>query len=211
MPNVGSGLAGGGGLALLSTALLNSAPPPPPPVLRPATKDDLLFDTWPSEDEATWSGEEEPTPECDWFNGSVIYTSPVCSHFALSRLASSATSLAIERATRCATAFDVDCVLSAEVGLSVPALFVYDHETVSMRMLLAPSILAVGGDQVRVRVNAQDASSAAFYQRFNTTLDVAYMPGGRRAPVTETLNGSDAFCVQLLRSAYDRSCWEQLD
>ena len=142
--NIGGGLAGGGGIALLSTALLNSAPPPPPPVPRPATQDDLLFTPWPSEDEGTWGDGGAPAPECAFFNGSVVYTSPVCSHFAISRLASSATALAIERATKCATEFDVDCILSAEVGLSVPALFIYDHASVSMRMLLAPSVLAAG-------------------------------------------------------------------
>ena len=35
--------------------------------------------------------------------------------------------------------------------------------------------------------------------------------GGSRAPVVEVLSGSDAFCVQLLRAAFVRECWDNLD
>ena len=120
--------------------------------------------------------------------------------------------MAIERATRCATAFDVECVLSAEVGLSVPAAFLYDHETVGMKMLLAPSIVGSdGGGETKVRVNPQGGGARPFFRSFNETIRVAYLPSGRRAPVTETFNGSGAWCVQLLRSAYAEECWEQLD
>lgn len=206
---IGGGIAGGGGIALLSTALLSSVPPPPPPVLMQATKDDMLFTPWKSEDEGTWSGDEAPNPECAFYNGSVVYTSQICSHFAISRLASSATSLALERATKCATVFELDCVLSAEIGLSVPAAFLYSHELVGMQMLLAPSIIS-GGSEVKVRIN-QQSDARHFYRRFNETITVAYMPSGRRAPVTETFTGSAAWCVQLLRAAYSSECWAQLD
>ena len=119
--------------------------------------------------------------------------------------------LAIERATRCASFFDVECILSAEVGLSIPAAFVYNHEAVGMQMILAPSIVDSSGNEVRVRINSQGERAWPFFRRFNRSVTVAYLPSGRRAPVTEVFTDASAWCVQLLRDAYAESCWEQLD
>jgi hypothetical protein len=179
-----------------------------------ATVDGVLLESWPSEEADGFDGRADNlAPECEFFNGSIVYESTVCSHFAISRLPGGVVAKAIERAGRCAQHFETECILSAEVGLSVPAAFVYDHAQVGMRMLLAPSIHNdESGEQVYLRVNAQDSDTRPFFRKFNETLQVSYLPAGRsRAPVTEVLSGPDAWCVQLLRQAYSPECWNALD
>ena len=46
---------------------------------------------------------------------------------------------------------------------------------------------------------------------FNRTIRVEYLPGGKRAPVTEVLANASAWCVQLLRLAMAAECWASLD
>jgi hypothetical protein len=207
---VGNSAIGGGVVTLLSTAWYAGLPPgpPPPTVQAPATPEDALFETWPSEEGSFL--EDRGPPECNFWNASVSYTSPLCNHFAIGRLASSAAPLAIERASRCAAHFETDCVLSSEIGLSFPSFFVYDPSTVSLRMLVAPRLIPTEGPQVSVKVNGQTGASS-WYAQFNTTVEIEYIPGGSRAPETEVLSGVDAFCAQLLRAAYADECWAALD
>ena len=140
-----------------------------------------------------------------------MYTSDLCSHFSLSRMASNSAGRAIERAVRCAAWFETECVISPEIGVSIPAAFVYDPEGKGMRMLIAPRILDPGNDTRTVRVQDPEEKTGGRITELNHTIRVEYLPGGSRTPVSEALNGSDAYCVQMLRSAFVDECWQQLD
>lgn len=221
-----TGTAGGALATVLAAGgLFGGGPPPSPPKVR-ATVDGAVFDDWASEANDYWSeGAAGVEPECRWWNGSVTFTSDLCSHFSLSRMASNSAGRAIERAVRCAAWHETECVLSPEIGVSIPAAFVYDPEGSGMRMIIAPRVLppvalkdlppgATPLDVPDVRtVRVQDVTEKTNGRvlEFNHTLRAEFLPGGSRAPVSETFTGSDAYCVQLLRAAFSEECWSRLD
>ena len=187
----------------------NAAPPPP---VVPATRDGAVFDEWAMDRFSTFDDARDAVaPECRWWNGTVQYESPLCSHFSLSRLAAGSVDRAVDRAGRCAAAFTTECVLAPEIGLSLPAAFVYDEGAASMAMLIAPRLLPHHG--VPTSLLVQDPAEAAPRRalQLNRTVLVEYLPGGKRAPVTEVLANASAWCVQLLRLAMASACWERLD
>jgi hypothetical protein len=222
---IGMGVGGGSVVTLLAASgWLGSSPPPRQPVV-PATKDGAVFQHWAMDDNSLWSEGSVIEPNCSWWNGSVVYTSDLCSHFSLSRMATNSAVRAIDRANRCAAFYETECVISPEIGVSIPAAFVYDKtEGTTMRMLIAPRIIPsanAGGDTVgdgwenmdvrAIRVQDPEEKTNGRVAEFNHTIKVEYLPGGSRAPVSETLTGSDAYCVQLLRAAFVEDCWKQLD
>lgn len=204
--------AGGLVTVLAASSWLSASPPPAIPVVS-ATKDGAVFQKWAMDDESVWTEGQstQMEPNCTWWNGTVTYTSDLCSHFSLSRMASSSAGRAIDRAVRCAAWFETECVISPEIGVSIPAAFLYDPEGDGMRMLIAPRIINAGNDTRTVRVQDPEERTNGRVVEFNHTVRVEYLPGGSRAPITETLSGSDAYCVQLLRSAFVDECWQQLD
>ena len=222
------GATGGAGLVglMMTSSWYGSAPADVKPVV-PATKDNAVFQHWAMDDNSLWAEGTAVEPNCTWWNGSVVYTSDLCSHFSLSRMASSSAGRAIDRAARCAAWYETECVISPEIGVSIPAAFVYDPEDASkMRMLIAPRIVypsatRVPGDTMgdgwandamrTIRVQDPEDKTAGRVTEFNHTIQIEYLPGGSRAPVSETLTGTDAYCVQLLRSAFVDECWQQLD
>lgn len=219
---LGVGGAGSGIVALLATSSWYGGSPVPPPVV-PATLDGAVFVPWATEDDAYGS---EEVPQCSWWNGSVVYTSDLCSHFSLSRMASNSAGRAIERAVKCAALFETECVISPEIGVSIPAAFVYDPEGSGMRMIIAPRLLPLirpgrptnpgmpeetEFDVRHVRIQDPTERTAGRVAALNYSVSIEYLPGGSRAPVSEGLSGSDAYCVQLLRAAFAPECWEQLD
>lgn len=223
------GATGGAGLVgiVLSSGWYGSSPPVSRPVV-PATKDNAVFEHWAMDDNSVWSEGAVVEPNCSWWNGSVVYTSDLCSHFSLSRMASSSAGRAIDRAMRCAAWYETECVISPEIGVSIPAAFVHDPDDASrMRMLIAPRIIpptdaspaavdATGDGVVKsemrsIRVQDPEEKTNGRIAEFNHTIQIEYLPGGSRAPVSETLTGSDAYCVQLLRAAFVQECWQQLD
>ena len=64
---------------------------------------------------------DDKVPSCSFFNGSYEYTGGLCSHFALARMSSATQIESTDRALACAAHFQTDCILSPEVGLSIPA------------------------------------------------------------------------------------------
>ena len=133
-------------------------------------------------------------------------------------MASNIASRATRRAVLCAARADTDCVLSPEIGVSVPAAFVYDPSGASMRMIIAPRLLHAHQahtdtppETKAVRVQDPDQKTNGHVMAFNQSVTIEYLPGGSRVPVSETLSGSDAYCVQLLRGAFSSECWDQLD
>ena len=212
-PAAGAGGAGLLGLAMTS-AWLGSSPPPADVPVVPATKDNALFAHWDMDDDGLFADGVPSEPNCTWWNGTVRFNSDLCSHFSLSRIASTSSGRAIDRALKCAAQYETECIISPEVGVSIPAAFVYDDtaDSTGMRMLIAPRILhPIGTDTRSIRVQDPTEKTNGRVLELNHTILVEYLPGGSRAPVSEQLNGSNAYCVQLLRSAFVEECWSQLD
>jgi hypothetical protein len=163
---------------------------------------------WPSEAVA---GSSLP-PECSFWNQSVIFSDEMCSLFVVKR-AAAAYHQASTRALRCAAAYGVQCVLSPEVGLALPAAFLYDYERSAMRMLVAPKLLPREATPVHVRVSPPDSDGITQTRTvvLNDTVWAEYLDGETKSLGSESLEGEEAFCVQLLRQAFEASCWKALD
>lgn len=206
----GEKLLGFGALTLLGWMGLQ--PDPPIPVVN-VNDDDSLLAEWPSE---SLSDPSSSPPECSFWNGTVQYQSTLCSHFAVAR-PSSSPALARERALRCAATYSTECILSPEVGLAVPAAFLYNHKTQSMRHVIAPKILPHNTKTMdyapvskNVRITSPDTQRTRS-ELFNTTITSEYLDGMTRSLVTSRFNDEDAFCVQLLRRAFSDGCWKGVD
>jgi len=142
----------------------------------------------------------------------VIFSSDMCSLFVVNR-AAAAYRPAVARALRCTAAYGVECVLSPEVGLAMPAAFLYDYRTSVMRMLIAPKLLPSESAQVHVRVSPPDSDGITQTRTLvlNETVRVEYLDGETKSLGSEVLAASEAFCVQLLRQAFEPACWAALD
>jgi hypothetical protein len=167
-----------------------------------------LMSAWPSEAVA---GNALP-PECAFWNQSVVFSSEMCSLFVVNRAAAAYPS-ASARAMRCAAAFGVECVLSPEIGLAMPAAFLYDYATSTMRMLVAPKLVPHESNQTHVRVSPPDSDGITQTRTLvlNETVRVEYLDGQSKALGTGVLQREEAFCVQLLRQAFEPACWKALD
>ena len=167
-----------------------------------------FMSAWPSEA----IGSSGLPPECAFWNGSVIFSDEMCSLFVVNRAAAAYPS-ASARAMRCTAAFGAECVLSPEIGLAMPAAFLYDHATSSMRMLIAPKLLAHESVQQHVRVSPPDSDGITQTRThvLNETVQVEYLDGQSKALGSGLLQHEEAFCVQLLRRAFEPACWKALD
>lgn len=137
------------------------------PVLSFVNPEDELLEPWDMDSDAS------AAPECRFVDGSKVYESKLCTHFVIGRAASSPPK-AFERALACAAKFQTNCVLSPEIGLAVPAVFLV-HAT-QTTMLLAPRIHAPP-DNSTVGVRLRDPSNALNTRklRFNKTVSVSYL------------------------------------
>lgn len=180
---------------------------PPKPVVH-VNEHHGLMSAWPSE---AIAGRELP-PECSFWNLSVVFSSEMCSLFVVNR-AAAAYQQAATRALRCAAAFGVECVLSPEIGLAMPAAFLYSHDRAAMTMVLAPKLVPHDSEQVHVRVAPPggDGLTDTKTLHFNRTVKVEYLEGATRQLRSETLSDDAAYCVQLLRLSFEPQCWEKLD
>lgn len=168
----------------------------------------VLFASWPSEDD---DAAPDMAPECKWWNGTYHYAPDACSHFAVSRMAAASVAKGVQRATRCAFAGTTDCVLSGEIGLSLPAAFVYD-DVKGMRMLIAPRLSTVSNATTKT-VRMQDPAGEHPNQLvvYNDTVDVEYLETSGRTIRSTRLYGHEAYCLQTLRRAVVPTCWAALD
>ena len=186
-----------------------------------------VFSEWESEhvDISTLDLEEArkiQDDECQAFDGRIQYSNGVCSHFALGRLlTTSLHELAVRRALSCSKRWkESDCILSGEVGLSIPAAFVYSADS-GMRMITAPRVLHEEAvhetdkdNETYVRVTHRatvNRSAGSYVVRMNRSVMVEYTPGASKRAQREWMHASDAFCVQLLRTAFTNDCWNNLD
>jgi len=155
-------------------------------------------------------------PPCSFYNASHQYTTGLCSHIAIARMSVDVQAEALTRALACASYYDTDCVLSSEVGLSVPAAFVYDTEA-GLKMLIAPKPLPpepseAPPDAQTVALHMPDDGRRTGIQiQFNSSVRVQYLRGVTRDMHEEVLAESDAFCVQLLRASFADDCWAGID
>ena len=173
--------------------------------------DDSLLAHWPSED---FGAPRDAAPECRWWSMKVNYDAGLCSHFTISRL-SGAPARALTRAGACAAAHRVECVLSPEVGLGVPAAFVNDHREGALQMVLAPRLLpgaaAAPLQHVRARPPDGDGLTDTRTFLFNRTVRAEFFDGVSKTMHTREFRDEAAFCVQLLRASFASECWERLD
>ena len=154
----------------------------------------------------------EGTDRCDFWNGTFEWSLGLCSHFAISRIGSRIESQAVERAAACPARPD-RLRARAEVGVGLPALFVYDA-TQGMRMLLAPRMLereTLETDGVDVRVHDPSGDTGSRVVPMSEAVRVEFLTTSSKALQIETLYGVDAFCVQLVRHAISQACWDALD
>ena len=178
----------------------------PPPSVK-VTKDGSFLTEWKVD-------EHTDAPPCSFFNASYQYTAGLCSHFALARMSAATQNEAIERALTCAAHYETDCIIAPEVGLSVPAAFVYD-QLEGLKMVIAPKIVPLSHEHnstVKL-VGFQDPHEKLpnVPIHFNDTINVEYLKGGTRRMTTEVMDGPAAYCVQLLRLAFDPTCWGEID
>ena len=143
-------------------------------------------------------------PECRWANGSNVF-SGMCSPLATSRMPHSTREEAMERALSCAALHETECVLSAEIGLAVPAAFIYDDRQ-GLRMVTAPSLLPLDAPVASVRLQDPGGGPSRTL-RLNRSIEVEYLDHEARAVVAERLEGEAAYCVQLLRLLFEPACW----
>ena len=206
--------AGGGAFLLGSGFWFLNAPPPPTVYVN---ENNEMLSAWPSE---AMGAPSSMPPECSFFDFAVRFDATLCSHFTIARVAS-VPAQAMRRALRCAGAYGAECILSPEVGLGLPAAFLYSHETQRMRMLIAPKPVPLSAEEANatdpaaryVRVAAPDGDGLlnTYTQLYNATVAVEYLDGERRALEREVLVDESAYCVQLLRDAFEPSCWAALD
>ena len=209
----GAGGAVGGVLTLLSSSAWFGNHEELPVVK--INDDDSLMAHWPSED---YGAPSDMAPECSFWNMSVQYDAGLCTHFTIGRSASTP-SRARERALACAGRHGTECLLSPEIGLALPAAFLYTASGEgmgTMRMVLGPRLLDAGSNQqqqqhVRVAPPTGDGMTNTRTFLFNRTVRVEYLDGASRSMVTTELHGEAAYCVQLLRAAFEGRCWKQLD
>jgi glycine cleavage system regulatory protein len=82
-----------------------------------------------------------------------------------------------------------------------------------MRMMIAPKLLARESEQVHVRVSPPDSDgiTQTRTQLFNETVSVEYLDGHTKSLHSGLLVKEEAFCVQMLRMAFEPACWKALD
>ena len=183
----------GGGLWLIDE---------PRPVVH-VNEQNSLMSAWPSEA----IGSSLP-PECAFWNQSVIFSDDMCSPFVVNRAAAAYQS-AHARAMRCTAAYATECVLSPEVGLAMPAAFLYDHDdgvdAHAHRAQADPArVEPAARARLAARLGRHHADAHARAQRDGAG-------GVPRRPKQRARIGppaqEEAFCVQLLRLAFEPACW----
>lgn len=173
-------------------------------------RDARMLKPWVSE-EVFVQGDGTPYPdECEFFNFTSRHDSTYCDSFTVARSLTSMLATATERAVRCGVQKELECVLSHEVGLALPAAFLNDVKSQhGMRALVAPRVLSKGDETIHVRITDPDSENSRTVL-MSTSVEVEFMDAAKRLQ-TETLEGDEAFCVQLLRASYEQLCWDKLD
>lgn len=158
-----------------------------------------------------WSASDvdRTPPPCAWTGADTVYSSPMCTHFMIGRTPQDAISSARERALACASLASTSCVLSPEVGFSVPAVFVYDEEK-GMKTLIAPRVDEQVGDANEVHVlHPVTEARLSTNALFDELLVETQVDSIRRLEQLR-IEGEAAHCVQLLWLHYSTECNKNL-
>jgi hypothetical protein len=157
--------------------------------------------------------------ECEWYTPDMgILEELPCAAIDLRRATGAELYTALDKAERCARASGETCLLSHEVGLSVPAVFVYNASLAQMRAILVPSAdRAYFDEQPKARVLVGDPLEATMQSGdirakdyiFAKSIKVKFLGAasgmGLRDEYT-TLEDTEAYCVQLLNSTLNDAC-----
>lgn len=202
---------------LFGASLMGEAPTNLDELKLPVVKvDDALLSDWLSESVESFS--DQPLKgECTWFNFSHAHTSDYCDAFTVARMQSGTIASSSSRALKCMASGAVECVLSTEIGLGVPAAFLGRADDADgVKTLIAPRrVPFVSGDappkpqHVRVNVPSGDTFGSRTLV-FNNSVRAEYLTADKKVK-SEVFTGNDAFCIALLRVAYEDPCWEALD
>jgi len=176
--------------------------------------DKSILATWATEEIETFSYEPLPS-ECNFFNFSTQYTADYCDAFTISRMQSGTVRVASDRALRCAAKSQTECILSPEIGLAIPAVFLgAPAEPSGIRVFIAPRVVSLPMEttvlQRHVRVSTPSDTFITRTIAMNDTVKIEYMTVSKTLK-SEIVSGEDAFCVNLLRVAYESACWTRLD
>lgn len=205
------GVVAGSSTAFLAVfGLLGSskdAPLPQIPIQK-INPDNSLLSKWISDD---FADDEPLQDECIFYNNTVKLDASACTLFTISRTSVSVFQAATDRAVRCASKAQVHCVLSSEIGFSLPAAYISEQTAhAGMLSIIAPKITTMG-EEVHVRVHVPpDSLFESTTTILNNSISVEYMNDNKEMK-SGVFKGKDAFCIQLLRSAFEASCWERLD
>lgn len=151
--------------------------------------------------------DEEP---CNFLNGTTVYKNALCSHFSLARLPTHTTDEALRRALDCATEYAVDCILSPEIGLNVPAAYVYDAQ-LGLRAVIAPTLSWKSADVATVQLALPDTGERMRTATYHRSVAAQFLDGSTRAVLAMNFSGTAAFCVQQLRDTFANECWNSID
>ncbi len=162
---------------------------------------------------------------CYWWSHASPLRSDVACHSSRShRMHRALIGGAEEKALACfASNPEAECILSHEVGLMLPGLFILDSSTLSLQTLLLPVELAddesqllwaahdVAADDVRsVRVFQQckhrRCPSIARPYRRHIAVEYTNASGGGMRVERTVASGRLSFCIQLLRDSLEPGC-----
>lgn len=216
---IGTGGAGVILTTLFGATLLKDAPVNLDELELPASPvnyDRELLSSWLSEDVDSESG-APLDDECKFFNFSKSHTADFCDAFTISRIQPNTLHTASERALKCAAKHGVDCILSSEVGLAVPAAFFASPTAQSgVEVLVAPRRVPLTPDDPIAKtehVRITTPGDAAFSSRtvqFNNTARFEYLTIDKTVK-SAVFSNEHAFCLSLLRVAFEAKCWAKLD
>lgn len=155
---------------------------------------------------------------CTWWSHEVgKNTDTECGVYALRRMMGADTILRAQNHARaCALLHGAECVLSHEIGFKLPAVLVWNDARLVMKMYLLPKIFAPSstGNERRIALSRPSASSqlqgSDHIVHMNRTIEVEYVDTQTRRQVKETLNDTDAYCLQLLKYTVPDECSEGL-
>jgi hypothetical protein len=153
--------------------------------------------------------------ECTWWNPSVgNNTDTECAVHMLRRaLTLDGLERALAQANRCAVRATEECILSHEVGLRVPGVFVWNASEARMRLFLMPRARAVAEKAAsrRVALLPAGARASAHYEREATfvmtdVVGVTHFDAWRNTERTDVLRDEAAYCVQLMFRTIPDAC-----
>ena len=153
------------------------------------------------------------TPEadfqCSFYDLHEVYDESLCNHFSISRLYRQNHIEAVRRASVCAEAAELECILSTEIGLGFPVAYVFEDG--QMRAIVAPQLLPHTSENATFQVFDPYTKRYTGAYVFDREIKAEFLQNDDRHPTTMVLNGTAAYCVSLLRLAFTPECWAALE